>query len=349
MPGTRSRPTSRVNFRRRFAPSFTRCGGSVDTRRRARGRRRDHAPVVRQHRVDANAPAANSAGLPRRAARAARHRSPSRRMASRSEWSSSRMSMATVTGSLSAVRSPLSALRGPRVAAARRTLHVRGSSDGTSVKCARSMMMVGRPAARARSHGPDISRAVGQRRFSDTSHAPRCAVSSSSLSMYPVIVTWASSPRARTSPHEVVVPRRRRPASSRCARGRRRRAACCERVEDLRDALFGREPTDDAEHDRIGRDPSIGREPARAASAARSGAHEFVRARAGSSQWRRPEHRRAAGRPSRRACTAVRRDAATTSRVIGQRVVEVVVEAGNRQFGHVGDSRPGDWRANSTR
>src|SRR4026208_2015273 len=50
--------------------------------------------------------------------------------------------------------------------------HVRGSSDGTSTRCARSVMIVGRPAASARSHGPDLSRAVGHRSLTDTSPAP---------------------------------------------------------------------------------------------------------------------------------------------------------------------------------
>ena len=57
-------------------------------------------------------------------------------------------------------------------------LHVRGSSDGTSARCARSIVIVGRPAASARSQGPDISRAVGQRRLSETSHAAMQSVSS---------------------------------------------------------------------------------------------------------------------------------------------------------------------------
>ena len=43
-------------------------------------------------------------------------------------------------------------------------------------------MTVGRPAARARSQGPDTSRAVGQRRFNETSQAAMQSVSSASVS-----------------------------------------------------------------------------------------------------------------------------------------------------------------------
>jgi hypothetical protein len=43
-------------------------------------------------------------------------------------------------------------------------------------------MTVGRPAASARSQGPEISRAVGQRRFSETSQPAIASVSSVSVS-----------------------------------------------------------------------------------------------------------------------------------------------------------------------
>ena len=61
-----------------------------------------------------------------------------------------------------------------------RGAHVRGSSDGTSARWTRSVVIVGRPAAKARSHGPDISRAVGQRRLIDTSQAAMWSINSRS-------------------------------------------------------------------------------------------------------------------------------------------------------------------------
>ena len=93
---------------------------------------------------------------------------PRRRIASRSEWSSSRMSIATAHGA-------------GRDAEPAFGCHVRGSSVGTSARCARSTITVGLPAARQRSHGPDISRAVGQRRLSATSQAAMLSVKASSV------------------------------------------------------------------------------------------------------------------------------------------------------------------------
>src|SRR6266545_2558851 len=66
--------------------------------------------------------------------------------------------------------------------------HVRGSREARSARWARSVVIVGSPAASARSHGPDISRAVGQRRLIDTSHAVMWSVNSCASARYPAIV-----------------------------------------------------------------------------------------------------------------------------------------------------------------
>ena len=140
------------------------------------------ALVVLDHRSERVLLLPVPSSLPRRARRAALGRCASRRIASRSEWSSSRMSMATQTvrwrrdagfgiridpemrGFSGASPDPAPRSRIPDLdPGSALTVQVRGSSDGTSARCARSVMIVGRPAASARSHGPEISRAVGQR------------------------------------------------------------------------------------------------------------------------------------------------------------------------------------------
>ena len=102
-----------------------------------------------------------------------------------------------------------------------------GRAVGTSVRCARSTMTVGLPAARQRSHGPETSRAVGHRRFSATSHAAMQSVNVSSDATYPVTVTQRGQAEARDVGREVVVLGHR---TRRAAGGRRAHTAAWRRT-----------------------------------------------------------------------------------------------------------------------
>ena len=134
--------------------------------------------------------------------------------------------------------------------------HVRGSSVGTSARCARSTMTVGLPAARQRSHGPDISRAVGQRRFSATSHAAMQSVKASSVVTIAGdgdVAARAAAARCRRRGRSA---RARAPARSRCALGTYGRVAA-NAARICGKPLVGRQPAETAEDDRVGRDAVI--------------------------------------------------------------------------------------------
>ena len=106
-------------------------------------------------------------------------------------------------------------------------------------------MIVGRPAASARSQGPDISRAVGQRRFSETSQAAM------QLGQLFVRLEITRERDARSRARVAHIGRDDRSAGRRAGeqqvRGGGVREDGRERVENLRDALFRRQPAEDAE------------------------------------------------------------------------------------------------------
>src|SRR5260221_13921636 len=104
--------------------------------------------------------------------------------------------MSTLTQAASAAGGGDAESENPR--GAWRTDQLRGSYDGISTMWTRSVVIVGCPEARHRSHAADVSREVGHRMHRQTSAAARYRATSSSGTK-PTTVTRSATPNARAS------------------------------------------------------------------------------------------------------------------------------------------------------